>query len=253
MQVRTAAAIEADLRRDTELIYHPTSTARMGAAGEAVVDPQLRVYGVEGLRVVDASVFPTIPRGNTNAATYMVAEKAADLIGPTGVGSPETAQGGAEMDTRAAGGIPGDERILRATIDALAQMDPASLTIQRICQQASVTAPTLYYHFGSKDGLIAAAVERLVSDWLDLLDRQVSREGDLEQMLAQAVTGWEAMILTPARPLVVFGGSRCWRPTPRPRPAMPSSAQGIAATRWWSRLCFRTSPTRMPRRAWRRA
>jgi choline dehydrogenase-like flavoprotein len=79
-QVRTAAEIEADLRRDTELIYHPTSTARMGAAGEAVVDPQLRVYGLEGLRVVDASVFPTIPRGNTNAATYMVAEKAADLI-----------------------------------------------------------------------------------------------------------------------------------------------------------------------------
>lgn len=79
-QVRTTDEIEADLRKDTELIYHPTSTARMGAAGDAVVDPHLRVYGVEGLRVVDASVFPTITRGNTNAATYMVAEKAADLI-----------------------------------------------------------------------------------------------------------------------------------------------------------------------------
>lgn len=98
----------------------------------------------------------------------------------------------------------GDERILRATIEALALMDPGALTIQRICQEAAVTAPTLYYHFGSKDGLIAAAVERLVSDWLDLLDRQVSREGDLPQMLEQAVSGWEAMILTPSRPLAVF-------------------------------------------------
>ena len=75
-----AAAIEADLRRDTELIYHPTSTARIGPPETGVVDSELRVHGVVGLRVVDASVFPTIPRGNTNAATYMVAEKAANLI-----------------------------------------------------------------------------------------------------------------------------------------------------------------------------
>ena len=74
----------AELRRETELIYHPTSTARMGAPEEAVVDPELRVHGVAGLRVVDASVFPTIPRGNTNAATYMVAERAADLIKAAG-------------------------------------------------------------------------------------------------------------------------------------------------------------------------
>jgi choline dehydrogenase len=74
------ADLEKALRRETDLIYHPTSTARMGAEGESVVDPQLRVHGIEGLRVVDASVFPTVTRGNTNAATYMVAEKAADLI-----------------------------------------------------------------------------------------------------------------------------------------------------------------------------
>ena len=79
--VTDRAGIEKALRQETELIYHPTSTARMGSEGDAVVDPQLRVFGVTGLRVVDASVFPTIPRGNTNAATYMVAERAADLIG----------------------------------------------------------------------------------------------------------------------------------------------------------------------------
>ncbi len=78
--VSDRAGIERALRQETELIYHPTSTARMGNEDEAVVDPELKVFGVTGLRVVDASVFPTIPRGNTNAATYMVAEKAADLI-----------------------------------------------------------------------------------------------------------------------------------------------------------------------------
>lgn len=76
----SAADIEAELRRETEVIYHPTSTARIGSAQTGVVDADLRVHGVDGLRVVDASVFPTIPRGNTNAATYMVAEKAADIL-----------------------------------------------------------------------------------------------------------------------------------------------------------------------------
>lgn len=79
-QIKGRAAIEKNLREETELIYHPTSTARMGAEGDSVVGPDLRVHGVSGLRVVDASVFPTIPRGNTNAATYMVAEKASDMI-----------------------------------------------------------------------------------------------------------------------------------------------------------------------------
>jgi len=62
--------------RASQTVYHPTSTCAIGA----VVDPQLRVYGIDGLRVADASVMPTITRGNTNAATIMIAEKASDLI-----------------------------------------------------------------------------------------------------------------------------------------------------------------------------
>jgi choline dehydrogenase-like flavoprotein len=72
--------LEDDLRRRVQLIYHPVGTCRMGRDDGAVVDPELRVHGIDGLRVVDASVFPLIPGGNTNAPTIMVAEKAADLI-----------------------------------------------------------------------------------------------------------------------------------------------------------------------------
>jgi choline dehydrogenase-like flavoprotein len=71
------------VRRAGQSVYHPTSTCAIGS----VVDSQLRVYGIEGLRVVDASVMPTITRANTNAATIMIAEKAADLIRER---SPET-------------------------------------------------------------------------------------------------------------------------------------------------------------------
>jgi choline dehydrogenase len=68
------------IRRTAGTTFHPTSTCMMGTDERAVVDPELRVHGVEGLRVVDASVMPTVVSGNTNATVIMIAEKAADLI-----------------------------------------------------------------------------------------------------------------------------------------------------------------------------
>jgi choline dehydrogenase-like flavoprotein len=73
--------LEAALRERLELIYHPSGTCRMSDSGEdAVLDSELRVHGIDNLRVVDASIFPLIPGGNTHAPTVMVAERAADLI-----------------------------------------------------------------------------------------------------------------------------------------------------------------------------
>ena len=78
--VVTDDEIEAWLRSHVELIYHPTGTCKMGSGDDAVVDPELRVRGLQGLRVCDASIFPVIPGGNTAAPAMMVAEKGADLI-----------------------------------------------------------------------------------------------------------------------------------------------------------------------------
>jgi choline dehydrogenase len=73
-------AIAAYIRDACETMYHPVGTCKMGTDSMAVVDPELRVHGIEGLRIVDASIMPTIVTGNANAPTIAIAEKAADLI-----------------------------------------------------------------------------------------------------------------------------------------------------------------------------
>jgi choline dehydrogenase len=87
--VQDDVGLTTHVRNTSATVFHPVSTCRMGRDANAVVDPELRVRGVDRLRVIDASVFPRIVRGNTNAAVVMVAEKAADMIlGRRGLVSP---------------------------------------------------------------------------------------------------------------------------------------------------------------------
>jgi choline dehydrogenase len=79
-QVQEDEQIRAWIRANAETIYHPVGTCKMGLDDLAVVDPQLRVRGLTGLRVVDASIMPTLIGGNTNAPTTMIAEKGAAMI-----------------------------------------------------------------------------------------------------------------------------------------------------------------------------
>jgi 4-pyridoxate dehydrogenase len=80
--VRSDDELDAYIRATAATAHHPLGTCKMGPEGDtmAVVDPELRVRGVEGLRVVDASVMPDLVGGNINAPVIMIAEKAADLI-----------------------------------------------------------------------------------------------------------------------------------------------------------------------------
>jgi choline dehydrogenase len=85
-ELHPGAAMDSDaeiaefLRNDLETLYHPVGTCKMGVDALAVVDARLRVRGIEGLRVVDASIMPRVPAGNTNAPVIMIAEKAAEMI-----------------------------------------------------------------------------------------------------------------------------------------------------------------------------
>jgi len=89
--VQTDDEIDAFVRSAVESAYHPSCTCRMGEDSMAVVDSELRVHGIRGLRVVDSSIFPTILNGNLNSPTIMVAERAADIIKGKGMLDASTA------------------------------------------------------------------------------------------------------------------------------------------------------------------
>ncbi len=88
--VQSDEALEAYIRDTCSTVWHPVGTCKMGTDPMAVVDPELRVHGIKGLRVVDASIMPAITTGNTNAPTIMIGEKAADLIKAAGCFSQQT-------------------------------------------------------------------------------------------------------------------------------------------------------------------
>jgi choline dehydrogenase len=79
-EVQSDEEIRAYIRDNAGTVYHPAGACKMGVDPLAVVDPRLRVYGVQGLRVADASIMPTIVNGNTNAPAIMIGEKMAEML-----------------------------------------------------------------------------------------------------------------------------------------------------------------------------
>lgn len=99
-EARTDEALLAHIRRVIRTPQHPTSTCMMGLGPEAVVDPELKVHGVSGLRVIDASVMPVIVGGHTNAPTIMIGEKGADLVRGRNTQTEDPAEGGNQDASR---------------------------------------------------------------------------------------------------------------------------------------------------------
>jgi TetR/AcrR family acrAB operon transcriptional repressor len=90
---------------------------------------------------------------------------------------------------------PGKARLLEAAIDLLAEGGNARATINEICRIAEVRPPALYYHYGNKEGLVAAAVDAVSAAWLDELERAVSVGSTFEERLSAGLNGWRALIL----------------------------------------------------------
>jgi choline dehydrogenase len=111
--IKTDEEIDQFVRQNVESAYHPSCSCRMGEDEMAVVDSETRVRGVSGLRVVDSSIFPTIPNGNLNAPTIMVAERAADLIKGQGTLKASNAEVGMEPDWQTRQRSQDPERIIK--------------------------------------------------------------------------------------------------------------------------------------------
>lgn len=95
----------------------------------------------------------------------------------------------------------GRARILQAGLELAASSGPSGMTINQVCQTAGVRPPAIYYHFGSKEGLLGVVVETVAEAWLEQLEASQSSRGDLAERLRLAVDGWQAMIQDPSRPM----------------------------------------------------